>query len=117
MGGYMECELFRDNICEYALTFLDKEYNNNEFVWYVFHLLFNIDINNCKDISSIDSFDVIPKGSVLFFSKENNSHYMGIFLGDNEFIHANLDKRIIVSYLDEYWKNLFVGYIDILKKH
>lgn len=126
MGGYMNYELFRNNICEYSLTLLNKKYevnrcgpdkfDNNSFVWYVFNLLFNIDVNNYKEINSIDSINKIDKGSVLFFNKENNSRYMGIFLGDNKFIHASdKDERVIVSNLDEYWSNIFSGYIDILK--
>ncbi|WP_137790866.1 NlpC/P60 family protein [Bacillus sp. E(2018)] len=56
--------------------------------------------------------DRIQPGDVVFFSntyKEGISHN-GIYIGENQFLHANRSKNVVVSYLeDTYWKEKLTG--------
>lgn len=65
-------------------------------------------------------------GDILFFHKESlndNSPlptnrypgHVGIYIGNNEFIHSSPDEgQIVITKINDYWLNLLVGTRDIL---
>lgn len=57
-------------------------------------------------------------GDVIYFNTKQNTNvsHVGIFLGNNSFIHApNRNSHVKVSKLEGYWKSKLVGYVDVFK--
>lgn len=150
--------IFRNNLVEYALTFINKKYTwgacgPNEFdcsgfTWYIYKTLFDIDItknghglnNTTKQMTSnignlvkYASNDKKKKkyinnlnlGDLVFFHKKNlndntshnnnYSNHVGIYIGNNEFIHASLDKdKVVINTFDNYWLKILVASKDII---
>ena len=43
-------------------------------------------------------------GDLVFFKIGwKRTHHVGVYLGDNRFLHASTSKGVIVSEIDEYW--------------
>ncbi|MBH0164169.1 C40 family peptidase [Fictibacillus sp. 7GRE50] len=63
-------------------------------------------------VGSEITIDQIKPGDIVFFSntyKKGISHN-GIYIGENQFLHANRSKNVVVSYLeDTYWKGKLTG--------
>lgn len=155
----IKIDFFRKNICDYAYTFMNKKYIFNSegpdefdapgFTWYIFKVLFNLDINQdgygmdnttkqltnnlgilhsyIEDDSNKSKYLLdIPKGSLVFFHTQAISDnqplatnkypgHVGIYLGDNQFIHASFkEKRIVIDSLDDYWLKKLVASRDII---
>ncbi len=57
------------------------------------------------------SFEELKEGDLIFFAKKNRINHVGIYIGNNMYIHAaRKDKGVIVSSLDSvYVKRYFVG--------
>lgn len=72
------------------------------------------------------NISLIKRGDILLFHRqskedsepsEDNKYpgHCGIYLGDNQFIHAKRSKgKVIISNLNKYWKSVLVGSMDIL---
>ena len=60
-----------------------------------------------KEVNILSSKNKLKEGDLVFFGK-NNVNHVGIFLHEDNFIHASTSKGVIVSSLKEkYWKNNF----------
>ena len=60
-----------------------------------------------KEVDILSSKNKLREGDLVFFGKSNVNH-VGIFLNEDNFIHASTSKGVIVSSLEEkYWKNNF----------
>lgn len=150
---------FRNNVKDYALTFLDKKYtwgssgpdefDSAGFTWYIFKILFNKDINedgygldnttkqmtnnigNLKvyiknDINKERYLKDINIGDLIFFHQKsltddkpslNNEYpgHVGIYIGDNKFIHASSNaEKIVINTLDKYWLDILVASRDVV---
>lgn len=59
----------------------------------------------------IDKSELVP-GDLVLFKTGRNSRHVGIFVGDNGFMHASSSKGVIISSLDnvywrkKYWKSI-----------
>ena len=136
-------DIFRNNIKDYALTFINKKYTwgangPNEFdspgfTWYVFKILFNKDIN--KDGYGIDNTTKQMTNNIgslkVYIEDDNNKKeylnddkplpnneypgHVGIYIGDNKFIHSSSnDEKIVINTLDKYWLKIMVASRDII---
>ena len=151
-------DIFRGNLVEYALTFLNKKYtwgakgpaefDSAGFTWYVYKILFDVDINNgyglddttkqmTSDIGILVKYvgdiqekkkyiDNIKIGDLLFFHTKdledtgtlaNNKYpgHVGIYIGDNRFIHASSDcEMVVISEIDDNLLKIMVASKDII---
>ena len=49
--------------------------------------------------------DKLQKGDLIFFKTGRRSHHVGIYVGDDSFLHASTSQGVKVSSLDNvYWK-------------
>lgn len=55
--------------------------------------------------------DLLPGDGVFFQTGTSGVSHVGIYIGDNQFIHADSTKGITITNLDDpyYWKNKYVG--------
>jgi len=64
----------------------------------------------------VKSTSDLKKGDLIYFKTKENTKvsHVGIYIGDNEFIHApNKKERVKVSTLKGYWRGKFVGFMPI----
>ena len=149
--------LYRNNIKEYAITFINKpykwasngpdEFDCSSFTRYIYKELFNINIekdgygigDTTKQMtSSIGKLKIYKEndqnkninniniGDILFFHRQSKKEttptkknrypgHVGIYLGNNTFIHASSDAgKIIISNIDNYWIKILVASKDII---
>ena len=62
--------------------------------------------------ASVSGISNLKKGDLIFFRSEtsNNITHMGIYTGDNQFVHASSGQaKVMVSTLSTYWTNLYMG--------
>ena len=62
-----------------------------------------------------DLFKIKP-GDIVYFKTYSSSpvSHVGIYVGDNSFIHApNQNENVMISKIDGYWRNTFVGFLPI----
>ena len=58
---------------------------------------------------------LIKPGDLIYFkTKKNQISHVGVYSGDNKFIHApNRKTNVKESKLSDYWLNKFAGYLDL----
>lgn len=122
----------RKQISEYAMTYLDTPYrwgskgpstfDCSGFVNYVYKKKANIDLpRSSYDIAKIGTakFSNLEVADLLFFkttSKARISH-VGIYIGNNKFIHASSSKRgVVISELEGYYKKTFKWGVSVVNK-
>ncbi|WP_066290247.1 C40 family peptidase [Bacillus sp. FJAT-29937] len=59
----------------------------------------------------VDKADLVPGDAVFFITVGNRVSHSGIYIGDNQFIHADSTRGIKISNLstESYWKNRYAG--------
>ncbi|WP_375168493.1 C40 family peptidase [Sneathia vaginalis] len=89
---------------------------------YVYKKKANIDLpRSSYDIAKIGTakFSNLEVGDLLFFkttSKARISH-VGIYIGNNKFIHASSSKRgVVISELEGYYKKTFKWGVSVVNK-
>ena len=119
--SYIFKQLFDIDINEtgFGLDNSTKQMTNN---------LGDLKIYNEFDNKKINYIDEIKKGDLVFFHTKDleansptpNNRYpghVGIYLGDNSFIHLSPNKEIItIDKLDDNWLNTLVASRDIIKE-
>jgi cell wall-associated NlpC family hydrolase len=64
----------------------------------------------------IDKKDA-KKCDLVFFKNNSNISHVGIYIGDNKFIHASSSRGVIIESLElEYYKKHFAGFGRVIKK-
>ena len=114
----------RQQIYEFAITYIDTPYKLGStgptsfdcsgFVNYIYEHTAEIDLPRVSsDISKegekIDT-DNLKVGDLLFFktTKKNRISHVGIYIGNNKFIHASsAKKKVIISELTGFYKKAF----------
>lgn len=95
-----------------------NSYDCTGLVCYCYEEIFNItlprsayDMGYCEDYQKITEIAALKKGDVVFFNTNSSdgdlSDHAGIYLGDNEFIHASSAKgKVLISPINEgfYYK-------------
>ena len=88
----------------------------------------DLKIYNENDLQKINYLIDIKKGDLVFFHEQaldsnsptpNNRYpgHVGIYLGDNSFIHASLEEeKIVISSLSGKWLDKLVASRDIIKE-
>lgn len=118
--SYIFKQLFNIDINEsgYGLDNSTKQMTNN---------LGDLKIYNEFDSKKINYIDEIKKGDLVFFHTKDlninsptpNNHYpghVGIYLGDNNFIHVSTnEEKIVIDKLDANWLNTLIASRDIIK--
>lgn len=66
-------------------------------------------LNIYKDLAEPVSSDELKEGDLVFFKTRRRSvSHIGIYLGNNKFVHSSRSKGVTISDLDEpYWKRYF----------
>ena len=117
-----EKEIESDALVTYCETWIGSPYklggtskkgvDCSGFVYTAFKDLYEITLpRRSADMISvvkvIDSKDLLLKGDILFFNnKAGKINHVGIYLGDNRFVHSSSSQGVIISTLEEtYWKN------------
>lgn len=61
------------------------------------------------DFTHIVSQELIKQGDLIFFKRRDKIFHVGIYVGDNQFIHSSTSKGVIIQSLDDNWakSNLF----------
>ena len=67
-------------------------------------------------ISAKNKKDLVPGDLVFFSTYEEGASHVGIYLGDNQFIHASSSKGVRIDAMDNtYWQPRYVGGKRIVK--
>lgn len=94
-----------------------RTYDCSGLVVYCYQEIFDItlprsakDLGYCDDYETIKNIEDLYKGDIVCFNtnlKDNDlSDHVGIYLGDNEFIHASSGKgHVIISPIDKGYYN------------
>lgn len=113
-----------EDIVDYAKKFIGTPYkwggttpqgfDCSGFLQYVFKE-FNVQLpRRCADQfyqgESVDRNSLVP-GDLVFFNTNNQGpSHVGMYIGNNEFIHASSSKGVIISNLDmSYYKTRYIG--------
>tara|TARA_Y100000996_G_scaffold387291_1_gene345953 strand:- start:862 stop:1524 length:663 start_codon:yes stop_codon:yes gene_type:complete len=75
----------------------------------------NLQYNKWSRYFKIDLFQIKP-GDIIYFKtySSNPVSHVGIYIGDNSFIHSpNQNENVMISKIQGYWKNTFVGFLPI----
>ena len=118
--SYIFKQLFDIDINEsgYGLDNSTKQMTND---------LGDLKIYNEIDSKKINYIDEIRQGDLVFFHTKDleansptpNNHYpghVGIYLGDNEFIHVSPnEEKITIDKLDDNWLSILVASRDVIK--
>ena len=152
---------YRNNLIDFSIIYLNKEFdwsdsNQNEFqpeefTYFIFKQLFNVDINtqgygldnstkqltnnigdlkiyNEHDSKKLNYLNDIKSGDLVFFHTQSLTDtsptptnrypgHVGIYLGNNEFIHVgNNEEKIVIDKLEDKWLNWLVASRDIVKE-
>ena len=57
--------------------------------------------------TQIPEFSLKP-GDLIFFRTGVNSRHVGVYIGDNQFIHASKSEGVMVSMLGSYWQSRYI---------
>ncbi len=62
-----------------------------------------------ESVDKISRKDLV-QGDLVFFNTSGGVSHVGIYLGNNKFIHSSSSKGVTISDLDEtYWANRYIG--------
>lgn len=54
------------------------------------------------------SLELAQRGDLIFFKTTTKDKHVGIYIGNNQFMHASTSKGVIISRLDNpYWSSVF----------
>lgn len=82
------------------------------FVQRTFHEQFGIELPRSTSAQKYAGFYVaknqLKAGDLLLFRSRGRSRHIGIYLGNNRFVHASTSSGVMISSLeDKYWKNRY----------
>lgn len=46
-------------------------------------------------------------GDLVFFKTGRNTRHVGVYIGDNQFVHASTSRGVMISTLNNYWNNSY----------
>lgn len=64
----------------------------------------NLMINEGKEIHLKKNWQV---GDLVFFKTGKNSNHVGIYIGNNQFIHTSTKVGVTISTFDKYWEDKY----------
>lgn len=65
------------------------------------------------EISDRDDWSV---GDLIFFKTGWRSKHVGVYIGDNRFVHASTRKGVMISKVENYWDDKFWQVRRVIKK-
>ena len=61
-------------------------------------------------LTDLKSVNNLIKGDIILFNMQNGFQHAGLYIGNDEFIHASSSQGITISSLSSYWKPFIVDY-------
>lgn len=46
-------------------------------------------------------------GDLIFFRTGPNTRHVGVYIGDNEFLHASTSRGVMIAPINNYWSNIY----------
>ena len=86
-----------------------------------FHEQFGLNLprttNELRHIGKTIAKNQLKAGDLVHFQIDRNTHHVGIYLGNNQFMHASSSKGVMISNLtDNYWTKRYQSASRILKE-
>lgn len=53
------------------------------------------------------SFNEMIPGDLVFFNTEGLNSHMGMYIGNNKFLHCGVSKGVVIAEFNSYWKPIF----------
>ncbi|MEG0297824.1 MAG: NlpC/P60 family protein [Clostridium sp.] len=53
------------------------------------------------------AFDEMIPGDLVFFNTEGTNSHMGMYIGNNQFIHCGVSNGVVIAEFNSYWKPIF----------
>lgn len=53
------------------------------------------------------SFNEMIPGDLVFFNTEGINSHMGMYIGNNQFLHCGVSKGVVIAEFNSYWKPIF----------
>jgi cell wall-associated NlpC family hydrolase len=90
------------------------------FAFYIYTKLFNINVPRTTKQFFIAGIKInksqLKPGDLVAFKPHSYPRHVGIYIGNNKFIHASTTKGVMMSDLDNsYWKNHYIMSRRIIK--
>jgi NlpC/P60 family len=120
----------KENIVDYAKKFIGvpykwggttpKGFDCSGFLTYVFKeysvQLPRTSVDQFSKGESVDRDSLVPGDLVFFNTNKKGPSHVGMYIGNNEFIHASSGKGVTISNLDmSYYKTKYIGAKRYLK--
>ena len=112
------CSSYKNSLLKYQGTpykwgGIDKNgFDCSGFVKKVYQETYNINLpHNTKEIAKLGkkiNKKELKKGDLVFFKTSPKYRHIGIYLGNNKFIHSSSSKGVIISNLNsKYWSKKY----------
>ena len=118
--NYIYIQLFNLNLEKtgYGLDYSTKQMTND---------IGDLKIYNENDPKKTNYLEEIKPGDLVFFHTKSIEHttptpnnnypgHVGIYLGNQKFIHETDEEKITIDIIDESWLNILVASRDIIKE-
>ena len=56
-----------------------------------------------KDVS----FEEMIPGDLVFFNTQGINSHMGMYIGNNQFLHCGVGSGVVIAEFNSYWKPIF----------
>ena len=125
-SGIVGFDKFRKQITDFALTYLNtpyiwgstgpKSFDCSGFVNYVYKEIATVQLPrtsyNIAKLKNKVEKDDLQIGDIIYFktTKKKRISHVGIYIGDNKFVHASsAKKKVVISEIEGFYKRAYRG--------